>query len=304
MLEIFGSSKNTVDAFYEIKNYLVRTNGIKIGELLQKYNLILKDQEEAQRFFDLLMLAANNSRKWENKGYTPDEMIKLSANKQPKEPVMNERKKIGPNERCPCGSGKKYKKCCSFLKLSGMANLSYNECELFYNTWYKLLLFVNQKYSIVKTENKTMESFFNDDAQLYKIREKLWTKPQIIKEFLCDTKGLNDEEIRLLQLWEKYHIKGKFLLVKYEPEFAVLMKMQEGENSLLYAVKGLKTSIAEIMHRQLPVMLETVLLPFKDKIIYDSFFSSHNVNFGNGIQKIFEDEYTKAKALYGIITKF
>jgi len=47
-----------------------------------------------------------------------------------------------------------------------------------------------------------------------------------------------------------------------------------------------------------------VLLPFKDKIIYDSFFSSHAVSFGEGIQKIFEDEYTKAKALYGVITRF
>ena len=29
-----------------------------------------------------------------------------------KEPVRNKDKKIGPNDPCPCGSGKKYKKCC------------------------------------------------------------------------------------------------------------------------------------------------------------------------------------------------
>ena len=29
-----------------------------------------------------------------------------------KEPVRNKAKKIGPNDPCPCGSGKKYKKCC------------------------------------------------------------------------------------------------------------------------------------------------------------------------------------------------
>lgn len=27
-------------------------------------------------------------------------------------PDPNAMTKIGPNERCPCGSGKKYKKCC------------------------------------------------------------------------------------------------------------------------------------------------------------------------------------------------
>ncbi len=29
-----------------------------------------------------------------------------------KEPVRNKSKKVGPNDPCPCGSGKKYKKCC------------------------------------------------------------------------------------------------------------------------------------------------------------------------------------------------
>ena len=29
-----------------------------------------------------------------------------------KQPVRNAGKKVGPNDPCPCGSGKKYKKCC------------------------------------------------------------------------------------------------------------------------------------------------------------------------------------------------
>ncbi len=38
-----------------------------------------------------------------------------------KEPVRNKAKKIGPNDPCPCGSGKKYKKCCMQKdKASGM----------------------------------------------------------------------------------------------------------------------------------------------------------------------------------------
>jgi len=39
-----------------------------------------------------------------------------------KVPVRKERK-IGPNDPCPCGSGKKYKKCCMQKdKASGMEN--------------------------------------------------------------------------------------------------------------------------------------------------------------------------------------
>jgi len=29
-----------------------------------------------------------------------------------KQPVRNAAKKVGPNDPCPCGSGRKYKKCC------------------------------------------------------------------------------------------------------------------------------------------------------------------------------------------------
>ena len=29
-----------------------------------------------------------------------------------KKPVVRKDKKVGRNEACPCGSGKKYKKCC------------------------------------------------------------------------------------------------------------------------------------------------------------------------------------------------
>ena len=35
----------------------------------------------------------------------PDKSVK-------KQPVRNKDKKVGPNDPCPCGSGKKYKKCC------------------------------------------------------------------------------------------------------------------------------------------------------------------------------------------------
>ena len=36
---------------------------------------------------------------------TPDKTVKA-------QPVRNKDKKVGPNDPCPCGSGKKYKKCC------------------------------------------------------------------------------------------------------------------------------------------------------------------------------------------------
>ena len=114
MGDAFGYSQNTTDSFFEIKGYLklgIGTN--EIGKILEKHDIVFGDLKQAQKLFDKIMIASNNSRIWQNKGYTPDEMMKFRTVNQPKEPVFSRNKKVGPNEQCPCGSGVKYKKCCA-----------------------------------------------------------------------------------------------------------------------------------------------------------------------------------------------
>ena len=41
-----------------------------------------------------------------------DEWFYVEGNVYAKQPVRRETPKIGRNDPCPCGSGKKYKKCC------------------------------------------------------------------------------------------------------------------------------------------------------------------------------------------------
>lgn len=54
---------------------------------------------------------ANNTRNWVTKGYMPSELNPAAATVQESSQVENVQK-VGRNEPCPCGSGKKYKKCC------------------------------------------------------------------------------------------------------------------------------------------------------------------------------------------------
>ena len=60
----------------------------------------------------LTMRYVNDIPRWENNGYSPNEAIgKATGTKL----FYNEDgtiKKVSRNEPCPCGSGKKYKKCC------------------------------------------------------------------------------------------------------------------------------------------------------------------------------------------------
>ena len=107
-------------------------------ELLQFNN-----EEQIGEFADLYTQLNNNTRLWENAGYTPSELFAQETNNldmyndfnildlveeeqsqnnviplasyqkignKKQEPIRVN--KIGRNEPCPCGSGKKYKKCC------------------------------------------------------------------------------------------------------------------------------------------------------------------------------------------------
>lgn len=51
----------------------------------------------------------------ENKEANTKTILNMNTNEDgsnKKEPVVRKDKKIGRNDPCPCGSGKKYKQCC------------------------------------------------------------------------------------------------------------------------------------------------------------------------------------------------
>lgn len=52
-----------------------------------------------------------------------------------------------------------------------------------------------------------------------------------------------------------------------------------------YGVLALSQPFDELIGPPLPVMLQTVLLPFKDKIVYDGLTTGPCVSFGSGIRR-------------------
>jgi len=87
-----------------------------LSKLLEKYDLPFESQKSAEKFFALYSEAYNNTRMWSNKGHTPNELGRIYAGRssgKSDEVVIRQAQKISPNQFCPCGSGKKYRKCCS-----------------------------------------------------------------------------------------------------------------------------------------------------------------------------------------------
>ncbi|TRM12037.1 hypothetical protein FH966_10280 [Lentibacillus cibarius] len=100
-------------------------HGVKLGEspndilhLLQQ-QFEMKGIDDVKLFMDHLINLSNNTRQWFLKGFTAKEVHQLEKGNWRPSPGHTDnvvdfqsRKKVGRNDPCPCGSGKKYKKCC------------------------------------------------------------------------------------------------------------------------------------------------------------------------------------------------
>lgn len=73
-----------------------------LDDIIDILDLKFDTEEEGIQMFDHLVKLQNNTRMWSNNGYTPIELGEIKRNSS----------KVGRNDLCPCGSGKKYKKCC------------------------------------------------------------------------------------------------------------------------------------------------------------------------------------------------
>lgn len=76
----------------------------------------MKDVMQMNEYAYMISMIANTTRIWENRGHTPSELSAMEKIylKSIQDPASNgfSDKKIGRNDPCLCGSGKKYKKCC------------------------------------------------------------------------------------------------------------------------------------------------------------------------------------------------
>lgn len=125
--ENYEISKEEVNEIADECLYIINSDG-KPGDLLKHLESFLEfpSFEFVQELTEVMMHLFNNTRMWILKGHTPSELSKeekkhlkpLSEAPLIKNgPVSNvidiqTRTIVGRNDPCPCGSGKKFKKCC------------------------------------------------------------------------------------------------------------------------------------------------------------------------------------------------
>ena len=81
-----------------------------VVDRLEEADVIFSTKEQLEKFTSIITDVWNNTRMVLNRGYTPHELVTNGLETTSGQRVTAA--KIYPNDPCPCGSGKKYKKCC------------------------------------------------------------------------------------------------------------------------------------------------------------------------------------------------
>ncbi|MCX6928397.1 MAG: plasmid pRiA4b ORF-3 family protein, partial [Verrucomicrobia bacterium] len=110
---------------------------------------------------------------------------------------------------------------------------------------------------------------------------------------------LSEEELGIVLSW-RHLVTGRFIALRQLKKHMVLLACDA--KSTAYGVTGLVDPMERVIRNPLPAMIETVLLPFRGKIVYDGIVSTFNVTFGPGSRRGFEEDLRIAKATNGIIT--
>ncbi len=173
-----------------------------------------------------------------------------------------------------------------------------DDADLFYRLHWSLMFHANQKYKVFKGL-KTPDFKNKDEKKVVELHNKLYSHLELIDSFVTENPfKFNQEELDIIKSW-KNCIKDRFIVLSHTKNYTVFLKSEKEPKA--YGVLGLYDEIKDIMSPYLPTIAETVLLPFKGRIIYCGFIHSYKIQFGAGIRKTVQEDYEKAKSRFGII---
>ncbi len=129
-------------------------------------------------------------------------------------------------------------------------------------------------------------------ARKQALRDALWRHRSLVEAYAEQNPDGLDDATRLLAASWKHAVAGTFHIHKLLKRQMVFL----GEDGSAYGVLGLSSDPRDLLDgRRLPVMVSTVLLPYKGKIVYDGLIGIYNVHFGPGIRSNLNEAYRVAR---------
>jgi len=174
-----------------------------------------------------------------------------------------------------------------------------SEVELFYKLHPALLLYVNQQLGLARHVTTIPQLLAMPEEERYALRSAFYEQRVLLDTFIQDNpQGFSAEELTLVASW-KHGVHGQFYVFRHLKPYTIFLDADSPPKA--YGVVALHDDFAGIFPH-VPILIETMLLPFKGQITYDGQCRYYNIFFGGGITRRLNDSYQLAKAQSGIIT--
>ena len=168
------------------------------------------------------------------------------------------------------------------------------DVNLFYKLMWPLQFYVNQQRRILPRMSSIEEYIASPQQDKMQVRDALYENIGLLDAFVAENPAhLAADELAIVQSWKRF-VAGSFYIVRFLKKASILVDSSSPPQ--VYAVLGLTDSLQDIFyHRKPPIWVETVLLPFKGKIVYDGMLNVYNIYFGSGIRGNMKEIYMAAK---------
>ena len=176
-----------------------------------------------------------------------------------------------------------------------------HELELFFRLHRALLFFVNQRLTVIPDTLASPEEFAAlPPGVRLKVRDTLHANLDLIESFVEEKPArLSDDELNIVRSW-RHLVHGKFYVLRELKKYTVFLSTEK--QPVAYGVLALSQPFEDLIGPHLPVLTQTVLLPFKDRIVYDGLMTSYRISFGPGIRRSLNEDFKTAKDRHGVVT--
>ena len=174
-----------------------------------------------------------------------------------------------------------------------------SEVERFYRLYFAVLCSANQQLGLAPQVTTIPQIMAMPQEEQYALRQGMYAHREVLATFVqANPARFSDEDLAIVDSW-RHFVQGQFYVLRHLKAYTIFLDAAEVPKA--YGVLALHDDLPTMFPR-VPFLIETVLLPFKDRIIYDGQCQYYNIVFGGGITRRLNDSYQQAKAHPGIMT--
>lgn len=140
-------------------------------------------------------------------------------------------------------------------------------------------------------------------AKRFEIHERFAEDPaRYVSAYLeANPDRLSEADLAEIAQW-KDAVGGRFVFFRQLKKH--LVAIETGESGRVFGILGLTQPLDEIVSQQFPALVETILMPFRGRIVCDGLISSFAIYIGPGLRRSLGETYRAAKDEGSILVSF